>query len=96
MVADKEHLEQLLQFIHEHRSQESHFQLLYDRLHAEYQATQAGTESETQYANDLRETLEKHAEVYKENKEKGISTWAEFENMVSHFEKSVTGALHHT
>lgn len=94
MAQNKQHLEELARFIRSHRNNESHFEVLYERLVTEQKAAQAGTnQAQRSYADNLNETLEKHAIIYQQNKEKGISTWSEFENMVSHFEKSVTDAL---
>lgn len=89
-MPEKKHLEELAQFIREHRNNEDYFQALYDQLVAECEAQDG---AENPYAHSLRETFEKQAATYKENKEKGISSWSEFENMVSHFEKTVTDAL---
>jgi ribosomal protein L16 Arg81 hydroxylase len=92
-MQNKQHLEELAQFIRTHRNNENNFDVLYERLVAECEAAREKTNSQTDYADNLDETLEKHATLYRQNKEKGISTYAEFENMVSHFEKSVTDAL---
>jgi hypothetical protein len=92
-MPDKNHLQELAQFIREHRSSEGHFETLYNRLKAEQQTVQKST-AEQDYATNLTEALEKHAATYQQHKETGGSAWPEFENFVSHFEKSVMDALH--
>jgi hypothetical protein len=94
-MADQKHLEELAQFIRAHRSSEPHFELLYSRLQEEVEAEKNSTDKVgVQYKNNLEEAFDKYAAVYKENREKGISTWSEFETFVSHFERTVTEALH--
>ena len=91
-MPDKTHLEELARFIRENRSSESNFDKLFQKLTDEYKAV-AEHKSGNGYAEDLQQTLEKHATLYQQNKEKVISTWPEFENFVSHFEVAVTKAL---
>jgi len=93
MALDKKHLEELAQFIREHRNNEGHFEALYNRMLTECEAAQASN-YENEYADNLREIIEKQAADYNEKKEKGISTWSEFENVINHFEKTITDALH--
>jgi ribosomal protein L16 Arg81 hydroxylase len=94
-MPDKNHLQELAKFIREHRSSEGHFETLYKRLVAEQQTVQQrASEPEQEYAMNLTEALEKHAATYQQHKETGGSAWPEFENFVSHFEKSVMDALH--
>jgi hypothetical protein len=94
MADTKKHLETLACFIREHRSNERHFETLHEKLLEEQRALQNSNEAPDTYAETLHEANEKHAAAYKQNKEKNISTWAEFENFVSHFEKAVTEAKH--
>lgn len=95
-MADKKHLEELARFIREHRSDEANFERLYHKLEETYTTLQ---KSDTQpkdngFAENLHKILETQAATYKQNKEKGISTWSEFETFVTHFEKAVIEALH--
>lgn len=91
MPDTKQHLEELVRFIHEHRSNESNFKKLYEKLvEAEGVAQNNGSQT---YAGTLREIKETYAAVYNQKREKGIGAWPEFENFVSHFEKAVTEAL---
>jgi hypothetical protein len=94
-MGDQKHLEELTQFIREHRGNEQHFDALFSKLQAETEAEQSfSDEAGVQYKNGLQEALDKYAVPYKENREKGISTWSEFETFVSYFEKSVIEAMH--
>lgn len=91
-MPEKQHLEELAQFIRAHRSSEGHFQALYDRLAAELKAIHSAEEND--YTTALAEAAEKHAAAYRQSKDTGSTTWPEFENFVTHFEKAVMQALH--
>ena len=95
MKLDNQHFEELAHFIRTHRSNEGHFNILYDRLMKEYNAVKASADQQQRcYAENMNEIIQKHAAVYIQNREKGISTYAEFEHVVNSFEKIVTDALH--
>lgn len=91
MPHTKNHLEALARFIHDHRSNESNFKKLYEKL-VEAEGFAQNNISQN-YSSVLHEIKEKHAAVYNQNKEKGIAAWPEFENFVNHFEKAVAEAL---
>ncbi|HVF96383.1 MAG TPA: hypothetical protein VM871_03635 [Flavisolibacter sp.] len=84
----KEHFEEVAAFIREHRSNESNFETLYQKLNEE--ATAEGPD-ET-YRTAVTEAKEKAA-AYAKAKEAGGTTWPEFENFTSDFEKAVIAAL---
>ena len=94
MPGRKERLEQVLEFIREHRSNESNFGKLYAKLEEECAvagSNQAGNENT--YLENLKAAKEKQADVYRQAKEQKGSAWPEFENFISEFETSVTEAL---
>jgi hypothetical protein len=94
MAQTKTYFEDLLHFIRENRSNESHFETLREKLTAACKDATDNPADENSYVSKLQEALEKHAPAYKQKKENGISAWPEFENFVTHFEKAVTEALH--
>ena len=85
----KEHIEEVLQFIRQHRSNESNFAKIYAKLEAEL----SQKDGDAEYLASLRELKEKQAVTYKQAKKEGTSAWPEFENFVSGFEKAGTGVL---
>jgi hypothetical protein len=96
-MAAKQQLEELAAFIRAHRSAESNFDILFQKLTeaCNAEAAEGGEAAQNGYLNLLQEARDKYAETYRQSKEKGTSAWPEFENFVTHFEKGVTGALHH-
>jgi hypothetical protein len=96
-MAAKQQLEELAAFIRAHRSAESNFEILFQKLTeaCNAEAAEGGEAAQNGYLNLLQEARDKYAETYRQSKEKGTSAWPEFENSVTHFEKGVTGALHH-
>jgi hypothetical protein len=88
-VMNRQHLEALLQFIRQHRSNEANFEMLTAKLEAE-----SGNQGNTQeYKKALDEIKIKQAEQYRQNKHTGASAWPEFENFVSEFEKTITDEI---
>lgn len=84
---EKSHLENVAAFIREHRSNESNFKILQQKLEEE---TGAGDEN---YASQLKEIKEKNIEEYTKARENGGTTWPEFEKFISAFEKAVLEAM---
>jgi len=84
----KAHLEEVLNFIRQHRSNESNFEKLYAKLQEEL--TNAATDK--QYTDSLQEIKAKQVVDYEQSKEKGATAWPEFENFVARFEKTVIEA----
>jgi len=84
----KTHLEEVADFIKQHRNNEGNFELIYAKLEEE-----AGAVDNSDYTSSLQEIKEKAAPEYKKAKEKGGTAWPEFEKFVSEFEKTVTAAL---
>jgi hypothetical protein len=97
-MAAKQQLEELAAFIRAHRSAESNFEVLFQKLTeaCNAEAAENGDAAQDDYLNLLQEARDKYAQTYRESKEKSTSAWPEFENFVTHFEKGVTGALHKT
>jgi hypothetical protein len=85
---EKKPLEDVAAFLREHRSNESNFEKLYEKLREET----AREGNSAKYANELNEAKEK-ADVYRKAKETTGSAWPEFEGFVSDFEMAVTEAL---
>ena len=83
---EKSHLEEVAAFIREHRSNESNFEKLLQKLEEE-----AGADDE-HYAAQLKEISEKNVEEYHKARETGGTAWPEFEKFVSAFEKTVLEA----
>lgn len=79
-----------LQFIKEHRSDERHFDKLYDKLNETIQTLQNDGQENGDYLNSLIDIKEKQAEVYKQAKENASSAWPEFEKFVTELEKATT------
>lgn len=91
----KKHLQELHEFIREHRGNEVHFDKLYARMTEELKSKEHIAEEKRldNYLQNLGEIKEKEAHVYKQNKEKGMSAWPEFEKFITAFEKTVLDAL---
>jgi len=83
---DKSHLEEVAAFIREHRSNESNFGILKQKLEEEI------TAGEGDYTAQLREIKEKNVEEYTKSKENGGTAWPEFEKFTTAFEKAVIDA----
>jgi hypothetical protein len=84
---EKSHLEEVAAFIREHRSNESNYEKLKQKLEEE---VEAGDED---YTTQLTEIKEKHAEEYIKAKDNGGTAWPEFEKFISAFEKTVIEAM---
>jgi replication fork clamp-binding protein CrfC len=89
MEKNNEHIDAVLQYIKQYRSDEANFEKLYAKL--EEELSQKGAEAS--YTDSLHELKEKQAIIYRQAKKEGTSAWPEFEKFVSGFEKTVTGAL---
>ena len=89
MAQSSTHLNDLLQFIREHRSNAANFSTLTEKLDAELN----NATSDKVYHAALTETKEKYATVYREALENGGTAWPEFESFIAHFERSVVAAL---
>lgn len=83
---DKSHLEEVATFIREHRSNESNFEKLQQKLEEEI------TGGEGDYTTQLKEIKEKNVEEYTKAKENGGTAWPEFEKFTTAFEKTVIDA----
>ncbi len=83
---NNDQLQELLEFIKQHRSNEIHFEKLFARLEEE----SAKPGSSQQYSQSLNEIKEKQAEEYRQHKNAGTTAWPEFEKFVSEFEKTIT------
>jgi hypothetical protein len=90
MSDQQQHLEEVKQFLQEHRNNETHFEKLYARLEEECNRAHDG-ELQT-YVDSLQEVKEKQAEAYRQSRETGGTAWLEFEKFASGFEKAVTAA----
>jgi len=97
-MATKQQLEELAAFIRSHRSAENHFEALFQKITEVCDAEQKenGKAEPNAYLQGMLEAKDKYATAYRQSREKSGTAWPEFENFVTHFEKSVTGALHHT
>lgn len=84
----KAHLERVMDFIQQRRSNEINFEKLSQKLDEEIGA---GT-AEGEYVSDLTEVKEKAAQTYRKAKEDG-SAWPEFEKFITGFETAITNAL---
>ena len=83
---DKAQLEELAAFIREHRSSESNFELLVNKLNE-------ASNGDNHLAAPLSEIKEKLIPPYEKAKEAGGTAWPEYEKFVSEFEKTITEAL---
>ncbi|MEI6949003.1 hypothetical protein V9K67_17590 [Paraflavisolibacter sp. H34] len=92
MATGKAHLEEVLEFIREHRSNESNFEKIYAKLEQECR-TPPDDEVTQAYVNNLSDIREKHTEEYQKSREVKGNAWPEFENFVAEFEKAITGAM---
>ncbi len=88
-MLDKEHIQELLEFIRQHRSNEANFEKLHQRLEDELRNGQG----DQNYIHNLQEIKNKQAEEFRQTKETGGSAWPEFEKFVSDFEKTLTETL---
>ena len=79
-------------FIKEKRSNEVHFEQIYEKLNKEYTYGEKNVIDDAYY-KAIAEVKEKYAEEYTTSKEKTGNAWPEFEKFVSSFEKAVTKAL---
>lgn len=86
---NNEHIDGVLQFIKQYRSNESNFEKLYAKLEEEL----SQKEVEKTYMEGLHELKEKQVISYRQAKKEGASAWPEFEKFVTGFERTVTGAL---
>ena len=83
------HLEEVLAFIREHRSNAINFGKLEEKLEEELRNSQQDTE----YHSALSEIKEKYASGFTEAREQGGSSWPEFENFIANFERSVIAEM---
>jgi len=86
-------LEEFLLFIRERRSDESHFDELYDKLNELIQAVSSNGIENADYVSQLKEAKEKQAEVYKQAKETGGTAWPEYEKFITQLEKTTTSII---
>ena len=84
---DKSQLDELAVFIREHRSSESNFDKLSNKL------DEAANNGSGDFSSSLSEVKEKLIPPYQKARETGGSAWPEFEKFVSEFEKTVTEAI---
>ena len=85
----KAHLEGVMDFIQQYRSNEINFEKLSQKLDEEI-----GTDgAEGEYVSDLTEVKEKAAQTYRQAKETSGSAWPEFEKFVTGFETAITNVL---
>ena len=92
MPNSKGHLEDLLGFIKEHRSNESNFEKIYEKLEQELSAEKKEDIS-NEYYTAIEAVKEKQAEEYRNSIDTNGITWPEFEKFVTAFEKAITGTL---
>ena len=88
----QDHYKEVMEFIRQHRSDESNFDKLYSKLEGEIQMDGDENTSD-EYTKNVREIREKQAEEYRQKKEKTGTAWPEFEKFVTQFEKSLTEAM---
>lgn len=81
---------EFLQQIREQRSSESNFAALHQTLTAAIATAEKN--NDTALAAGLKEVEEKYAGEYQKAKEAGGSAWPEFENFVTHLERTLTAA----
>jgi uncharacterized protein YdcH (DUF465 family) len=93
MPDQKEQLESFLQFIRERRSNESHFDELYNKLDETIATLDKDQKVNDQFINSLKEVKDKQAEEYMQAKEKGTEAWPEFEKFITQLERAATGEL---
>ena len=91
MSDQQQHLEEVFNFLQEHRSNEGHFEKIYTKLKDE--CTNGYTDKLIAYKDSLQELKEKEAEAYRQMKETGGTAYPEFEKFASGFEKAVTAAI---
>lgn len=90
MPESKQHLEEVLDFIRQHRSNENNFDLLYEKLLTECEAEEKySTNQRNSYLENLREADKKQASEYRQSKENNDNAWPEFEKFVTQFETSI-------
>jgi pyruvate/2-oxoglutarate dehydrogenase complex dihydrolipoamide acyltransferase (E2) component len=87
-MTDK-NLEETLDFIHQHRSNEINF----EKLDAKLEEQLSNAEANQPYAVSLAEIKEKQVVEYKKAKKSSGEAWPEFEKFVSHFERAITEAM---
>jgi len=92
MALNNAHFEETKDFIRQHRSNETNFETLVQKLDAEIAATQQNGGTGT-YAESLQELKEKKAAEYRIAKEESGSAWPEFEKFVSEWEKAITASM---
>lgn len=86
-------IEQKLQFIQEHRSNESHFEKLNTLLEQVLEDKElVNGASDKSFLEALNAVKQKQSEEYRVMKEKQGSAWPEFEKFVSQFERSLIDA----
>lgn len=90
MLQNQEHFEALKDFIRQHRSNESNFSVLYQKLEEEIRST-ANNNSDA-YHTCLLEIKEKQAANFTTAQENNGTAWPEFEQFVSEWEKAIGAA----
>ena len=88
MSQQQQRLQEVLEFLKEHRSNEGNFEKIYAKLEEE-----AGAGGPGPYVEELRELKDKQAETYRQHKAEASTAWPEFEKFVSGFEKAITSCL---
>ncbi len=83
---DKKHLEEILVFIRQHRSDEANFEKQYQKLDDEL----LNEQPDQSYIQNLKEIKEKQSEEFRQTKQNGGSAWPEFEKFVTEFERTLT------
>ena len=86
---NKHHLEELLAFIRQHRSNDANIDKLRAKLNEEIEASAHHHE----YVQALRDIKEKQIEEFHQSRKEGSTTWPEYEKFVSAFERAITEAL---
>lgn len=89
IVMEKKHLEEVLSFIRQHRSNEANFEKIYSKLQEEVDSA----EDSSEYKNKLQEINQKQAAEYQQAKKDAPTAWPEFENFIAEFETTITAAL---
>jgi peptide-methionine (R)-S-oxide reductase len=91
MTENEDHFNNLKAFIREHRSNESNFDTVYQKMETE-QGQAASQQGDAAYAASLQEIMEKQAAEYRSAKEAGGTAWPEYEKLITAWERAIAAA----
>lgn len=89
MEQKETHLQDVLAFIREHRSNPMNFRKLEEKLGEELR----NSKNDPEYHAALSEIQNKYASGFTEAREQNGQAWPEFENFIANFERSVIAEM---